>query len=72
MHQITPNQTSTTTVQPSPLLHVTNLTKHFPVAPGLTRWLPGQTHTQSQSLHAVDGIDLTIHPGESVGLVGES
>ncbi|MEO1404809.1 MAG: peptide ABC transporter ATP-binding protein, partial [Cyanobacteria bacterium J06635_1] len=59
-------------MQPSPLLQVSNLTKHFPVASGLPRWLPGQANPQAQALHAVDGIDLTLHPGESVGLVGES
>ncbi len=46
-----------------PLLATTNLTKHFPIR---TSW------ARPSHLHAVDGISLTIHPGESVGLVGES
>src|SRR3954451_24744030 len=28
--------------------------------------------TRAGDLHAVDGVDLTIQPGETVGLVGES
>ncbi|MEM6255004.1 MAG: ABC transporter ATP-binding protein [Cyanobacteria bacterium P01_D01_bin.156] len=52
------------------MLQVTNLTKHFPVASKTPRWLPGAK--QAQYLHAVDGLNLTIAPGESVGLVGES
>ncbi|MFG6094483.1 ABC transporter ATP-binding protein [Leptothoe sp. ISB3NOV94-8A] len=52
------------------MLQVTNLTKHFPVATKTPRWMSGSK--QAQYLHAVDGLDLTILPGESVGLVGES
>ncbi len=52
------------------MLQVTGLEKHFPVAPSGFSWplMP----SPKRSLHAVDGIDLTIAPGESVGLVGES
>ncbi|UZD44677.1 ABC transporter ATP-binding protein [Peribacillus frigoritolerans] len=42
----------------SPLVEIKNLKKHFPIG--------------SQSLKAVDGLDLKIYPGETVGLVGES
>ena len=45
-----------------PLLEAVGLRKLYPVGSGKQR---GQ-------LHAVDGVDLTIRRGESVGLVGES
>ncbi|MGD1863602.1 MAG: ABC transporter ATP-binding protein [Phormidesmis sp.] len=54
----------------SPLLQVTDLTKYFPVSSRKTAWPFGKK--TDQALHAVDGINLTIRPGESVGLVGES
>ena len=57
---------------PSPLLQVSGLTKYFPVASGMGRWFPVWGDIKAQYLHAVDGIDLAIYPGESVGLVGES
>ncbi len=46
-----------------PLLRVRGLTKFFPV---------GGTPVKPHYLHAVDGVDLTIGAGESLGLVGES
>ncbi|MEL6232220.1 MAG: ABC transporter ATP-binding protein [Cyanobacteria bacterium J06627_3] len=52
------------------MLQVTNLTKHFPIASKTPQWLPKKSPIQQ--LHAVDGLNLTIEPGESVGLVGES
>ena len=48
------------------LLDVRGLTKHFPVK---RQSFFGGTHGVVQ---AVDGIDLTVHAGETVGLVGES
>jgi peptide/nickel transport system ATP-binding protein len=47
-----------------PLLVVEGLTKHFPVRGGGFR--------SRDVVRAVDGIDLTVAPGETVGLVGES
>ncbi len=54
-----------TTAQP-PLLEVRGLVKHFPVArqQGL--------RTVREIVRAVDGVDLSIGRGETIGLVGES
>jgi oligopeptide transport system ATP-binding protein len=49
-----------------PLLRVEGLVKHFPVTQGIVlRRVIGQ-------IRAVDGVDFDVHPGETVGLVGES
>jgi peptide/nickel transport system ATP-binding protein len=47
------------------LVNIDSLTKLFPVEAGLFR-------RSDTFIHAVDGIDLAIRRGESVGLVGES
>jgi oligopeptide/dipeptide ABC transporter ATP-binding protein len=49
----------------SPVLEVRGLTKHFPTRAGLFR--RGATWVR-----AVDGVDFAIHPGETLGLIGES
>jgi peptide/nickel transport system ATP-binding protein len=50
---------------PQPLLSVRGLTKHYPLGGGFFR---GPTGT----VRAVDGVDLDILPGQTMGLVGES
>lgn len=50
-----------------PLLEVQNLTKRFPI----TR-RTGPLSQTTDYVHAVDGVDLTVEAGETVGLVGES
>jgi len=51
----------------TPLLEVGGLRKLYPIA-AAKRW----RRTPASWLHAVDGVDLTIGHGETVGLVGES
>jgi oligopeptide/dipeptide ABC transporter ATP-binding protein len=52
-------------VDPTPILEVKDLKKHFPVKKGILRRTVGQ-------VYAVDGISFTIGEGETLGLVGES
>jgi len=47
------------------LLEVRGLQKHFPIRRGVFSRVSGW-------LRAVDGVDLTIREGETLGLVGES
>jgi len=47
------------------ILRVEGLVKHFPIKAGLLRRTVGQ-------VQAVDGVDLSVRQGETVGIVGES
>ena len=51
------------------LVEATAVTKHFPLTQSLTDTL---TRQERLSIHAVDGVSLTIGRGESLGLIGES
>ena len=51
--------------EPTPILEVKDLKKHFPVRKGLLRRTVGH-------VYAVDGISFSIGEGETLGLVGES
>ena len=48
-----------------PLLQARGVTKHFPIRRGILQRTVGK-------VQAVDGVDLDVLPGETVGLVGES
>ncbi|HWG26558.1 MAG TPA: dipeptide ABC transporter ATP-binding protein [Actinospica sp.] len=50
---------------PDALLSVSGLQMHFPVRRGLLRRTVG-------AVRAVDGVDFSVRPGETLGLVGES
>ncbi|AGN02363.1 oligopeptide/dipeptide ABC transporter, ATP-binding protein [Salinarchaeum sp. Harcht-Bsk1] len=51
-----------------PILRAENLTKHFDTSEGFIDDLLGR----SQMVKAVDGVDLELYEGETLGVVGES
>ncbi|MGF2039645.1 MAG: dipeptide ABC transporter ATP-binding protein [Nostoc sp. CmiVER01] len=53
----------------SPILSVSELKQHYTIEPNFIERL---FKTQTQTIKAVDGINLDIYPGEILGLVGES
>lgn len=57
-----PSVTPTIAAEAAPLLEARRLTRHFRIG-GLF---------SSRTLHAVDAVDLAIHPGEILAVVGES
>jgi len=59
----------------APLLQVENLTKHFPIQKSLFDKLvfrDGRFRMISQTVYALNGVDLAIQRGETLALVGES
>ncbi|WP_020136796.1 ABC transporter ATP-binding protein [Streptomyces sp. 351MFTsu5.1] len=61
-----PAQQGSAGTSTEPLLKVEGLTKHFPIYGGFP------IKRKVGAVQAVDGVDLTVGAGESVGLVGES
>ncbi len=57
--------TELTPVDENALLQVRDLRKHFPITSGFFQRAVG-------AVKAVDGVSLSVHRGETVGLVGES
>ena len=55
-----------TTPAAKPLLRVTGVKKYFPITRGIV------IQKKVGNVQAVDGVDLDIYPGETVGLVGET
>ncbi|MFN6464872.1 MAG: dipeptide ABC transporter ATP-binding protein [Nostoc sp. DedVER02] len=53
----------------SPILSITELKQHYTIEPNFIERL---LNTQTQTIKAVDGINLDLYPGEILGLVGES
>ena len=53
------------TLTTEPLLQLSDLVKHYPVRKGLFSRMTG-------AVRAVDGVDLTLEAGQTLGIVGES
>jgi oligopeptide/dipeptide ABC transporter ATP-binding protein len=58
-------QKAVAALESAPLLQVTDLVREFPVGNQLLPW-------QRDTVKAVSGVSVTVHAGETYGLVGES
>ena len=54
---------------PTPLMEVVQAQKFFRITRSISETLGGKP---TRSIHAVDGVSLTVRPGETLGLIGES
>jgi peptide/nickel transport system ATP-binding protein len=50
----------------TPLIKLVGIKKHFPITRGIL------IQKKIGAVHAVDGVDLEVYPGDTLGLVGES
>src|SRR3989304_7956168 len=64
--QVTEQPAPTTEQARTPLVRITGVKKYFPITRGII------FQRKVGNVHAVDGVDLEIFPGETVGLVGET
>ena len=64
--QVTEQPAPTTEQARTPLVRITGVKKYFPITRGII------FQRKVGNVHAVDGVDLEIYPGETVGLVGET
>src|SRR5207344_1703984 len=64
--EVTPREEPVASPGRQPLVRLEGIRKYFPV----TRGIIFQRHIGD--VHAVDGVDLEIYPGETLGLVGET
>jgi oligopeptide/dipeptide ABC transporter ATP-binding protein len=65
MHMPMPDSSPNMAPQPSPLMDIRGLKVHFPIRGGFLG-------RQKGAVRAVDGVDIQITRGETLGLVGES
>src|SRR6266550_3802620 len=64
--QQAPSSSTATARERLPLLRLRDVKKYFPITQGVL------FQKAIGNVHAVDGVDLEIYPGETVGLVGET
>ncbi|GAB3245595.1 ABC transporter ATP-binding protein [Kineosporia babensis] len=62
----TPAAPAPDTAAADPIMNVKGLVKHFPLRSGVV------IKRQVGAVQAVDGVDLQVRPGETIGVVGES
>ncbi|PZN94197.1 MAG: peptide ABC transporter ATP-binding protein [Hyphomicrobiales bacterium] len=71
-HETVPAATAAAPTASAPVVEVENLTKSFVLSRGALHWEGWRPVRDAVRIKPVDGISLTIAPGEVVGLVGES
>jgi oligopeptide/dipeptide ABC transporter ATP-binding protein len=59
-------ETAESTGSREPLVRLSGVKKHFPITQGII------LQREVGRVHAVDGVDLEVYPGETLGVVGET
>jgi len=70
LQQVQPPPPPDLTTPISPLLQVENLQQHYSLERNFLERL--FNHSQAETIKAVDNVNLSLYPGEILGLVGES